>query len=131
MQDQEKDLLNNFIEHAEDYLKTRQEYSKLLAVEKGSKALSAGITTLILFCIFLCFFIFISLAIAYLISEYTGKISTGFGIVGAFLVCVGVYAGLFVTPPDAFQGESVRILYIHVPAAMLSTIGWSGIAISS
>ena len=54
-----------------------------------------------------------------------------FGIVGAFLVCVGVYAGLFVTPPDAFQGESVRILYIHVPAAMLSTIGWSGIAIAS
>lgn len=90
MQDQEKDLLNNFIEHAEDYLKTRQEYSKLLAVEKGSKALSAGITTLILFCIFLCFFIFISLAIAYLISEYTGKISTGFGIVGAFYLLAGI-----------------------------------------
>ncbi len=54
-----------------------------------------------------------------------------FGIIGAFLVCVGIYGGLFVTPSDAVQGESVRILYIHVPAAMLSTIGWSGIAIAS
>jgi heme exporter protein C len=54
-----------------------------------------------------------------------------FGIIGTFLVCVGIYGGLFVTPPDALQGESVRILYIHVPAAMLSTIGWSGIAIAS
>lgn len=54
-----------------------------------------------------------------------------FGIVGIFLVIVGIYGGLFVTPPDYLQGESVRILYVHVPAAMLSTIGWTGIAISS
>jgi heme exporter protein C len=54
-----------------------------------------------------------------------------FGIIGAFLVSVGIYGGLFVTPADYLQGESVRILYVHVPAAMLSTIGWSGIAISS
>jgi heme exporter protein C len=54
-----------------------------------------------------------------------------FGIIGVFLVCVGIYGGLFVTPADYLQGESVRILYIHVPAAMLSTIGWSGIAVSS
>ena len=54
-----------------------------------------------------------------------------FGIGGIFLVTVGIYGGLFVTPPDYLQGESVRILYVHVPAAMLSTIGWSAIAIAS
>lgn len=54
-----------------------------------------------------------------------------FGIIGIFLVIVGIYGGLFVTPPDYLQGESVRILYVHVPAAMLSTIGWAGIAVAS
>lgn len=54
-----------------------------------------------------------------------------FGIIGLFLVVVGIYGGLFITPPDYLQGESVRILYVHVPAAMLSTIGWSGIAVAS
>ena len=31
----------------------------------------------------------------------------------------------------ALQGETVRILYIHVPAAWLGMAGWSGIAASS
>ena len=31
--------------------------------------------------------------------------------------------GLIVTPPDYLQGETVRILYIHVPAAWLGMAG--------
>jgi len=50
---------------------------------------------------------------------------------GAALVLVGVYAGLFVTPPDAVQGQSVRILYVHVPSAWLGMAAWGGIAIAS
>lgn len=50
---------------------------------------------------------------------------------GAALVAVGCWAGLTQTPPDYLQGETVRILYIHVPAAWLGMGGWSGIAISS
>jgi len=47
------------------------------------------------------------------------------------LVLAGVYGGLAVTPPDYLQGETVRILYIHVPAAWLGMAGWAGIAASS
>ena len=36
---------------------------------------------------------------------------------GALLSAYGFYAGLFITPPDYLQGESVRIMYVHVPAA--------------
>ncbi len=54
-----------------------------------------------------------------------------FGIGGILLASIGIFSGLVLTPPDYLQGESVRILYIHVPAAMLSTIGWSSIAIAS
>lgn len=53
------------------------------------------------------------------------------GVLGAALLLGGAYAGLFVTPPDYLQGESVRILYVHVPAAWLSMGGWMGIAIAS
>lgn len=50
---------------------------------------------------------------------------------GVLLAAFGTYAGLAVTPPDYLQGESVRILYIHVPTAWLGMAGWSTIAISS
>ncbi|KQM73360.1 heme ABC transporter permease CcmC [Sphingomonas sp. Leaf20] len=50
---------------------------------------------------------------------------------GVVLVAIGCWAGLTLTPPDYLQGETVRILYIHVPAAWLGMGGWSGIAISS
>ena len=53
------------------------------------------------------------------------------GIGGTLLIAIGCYAGLFLTPPDYLQGETVRILYVHVPAAWLGMAGWSGIAIAS
>jgi heme exporter protein C len=53
------------------------------------------------------------------------------GIGGFLLIAIGCYAGLFITPPDYVQGETVRILYVHVPAAWLGMAGWSGIAVAS
>jgi len=50
---------------------------------------------------------------------------------GALLIAIGMVSGLFLTPPDYLQGESVRILYVHVPAAWLGTGGWTGLAIAS
>ena len=50
----------------------------------------------------------------------------GFALLGA-----GLAGGLFVTPPDYLQGETVRILYVHVPAAWLGMAGWAGIAAAS
>jgi heme exporter protein C len=54
-----------------------------------------------------------------------------FGWLGGAMIAWGVYLGLFVTPPDYLQGESVRIMYVHVPAAWLGVGGWTGIAIAS
>ena len=51
--------------------------------------------------------------------------------IGAPLVLVGVYGGLAVTPPDYLQGDTVRILYIHVPSAWLGMAGWASIAAAS
>ncbi len=35
----------------------------------------------------------------------------------AVLFVIGLYGGLYASPPDALQGESARIIFIHVPAA--------------
>jgi heme exporter protein C len=37
-------------------------------------------------------------------------------------VIAGLYLGLFASPQDYQQGESVRIMYIHVPAAWMSML---------
>lgn len=39
--------------------------------------------------------------------------------------------GLFVVPQDRLMGETVRIIFIHVPSAWLGMGGWTGIALSS
>jgi heme exporter protein C len=38
------------------------------------------------------------------------------------LVALGLYIGFFVAPTDATQGESYRIIFIHVPAAWMSMV---------
>jgi heme exporter protein C len=48
--------------------------------------------------------------------------------IGLALAAAGVAGGLALTPPDYLQGETVRIMYIHVPAAWLGMAGWAGIA---
>ncbi|TVV70649.1 heme ABC transporter permease CcmC [Sphingomonas solaris] len=53
------------------------------------------------------------------------------GWAGALLVAVAVVSGLLVTPQDYLQGQSVRIMYVHVPAAWLGMAGWSGLAVAS
>jgi heme exporter protein C len=39
--------------------------------------------------------------------------------------------GLFAVPPDRLMGETVRILFIHVPSAWLGMAGWTTIAAAS
>jgi len=53
-------------------------------------------------------------------------------LVPGLIMAFGALAwGLFMVPPDRLMGDTVRILFIHVPAAWLGMAGWSTIAISS
>ena len=54
-----------------------------------------------------------------------------FGWSGAVLTLAALGVGLFASPRDYIQGESVRIMYVHVPAAWLGMAGWAGIAAAS
>ncbi|MBT8388410.1 MAG: heme ABC transporter permease CcmC [Altererythrobacter sp.] len=50
---------------------------------------------------------------------------------GLVLVAISLVWGLYFVPPDRLMGETVRILFIHVPSAWLGMGGWTAIAISS
>ncbi|WP_115367570.1 heme ABC transporter permease CcmC [Alteripontixanthobacter maritimus] len=50
---------------------------------------------------------------------------------GLILTAGALAWGYFVVPPDRLMGETVRILFVHVPAAWLGMGGWAAIAVSS
>jgi heme exporter protein C len=50
------------------------------------------------------------------------------GWIGGALIALALGFGLFLAPAEQLQGESVRILYVHVPAAWLAMGGWAAIA---
>ena len=52
--------------------------------------------------------------------RWSAVITPIFGVISAVLLITGTVWGLGFTPTDYQQGDSFRIIYIHVPAAMLS-----------
>ncbi len=52
------------------------------------------------------------------------------GIAGA-CIAVGLVLALFVSPPDYQQGETVRIMYLHVPSAWIAMMAYSLMALAS
>ena len=53
----------------------------------------------------------------YKISRYVTPL---FGLLFISLTLLGAYQGLFLAPSDYQQGDSYRIIFVHVPAAWLS-----------
>jgi len=49
-----------------------------------------------------------------------GKMVPWFSVVAALIIAVGLYIGLLVAPTDFQQGDSYRIIFVHVPAAWMS-----------
>jgi len=49
----------------------------------------------------------------------------------AAIIAIGLYEVFFVSPADYQQGETVKIMYIHVPSAWLAMMAYSLVAISS
>ena len=54
-----------------------------------------------------------------------------FGLAGGLCMTIGLYLGLVKSPPDYYQGEVVRIMYLHVPLAQTSLFAYATLFISS
>jgi heme exporter protein C len=61
----------------------------------------------------------------------SGQLIPWMGLVTVVLLIAGLYLGLFVAPPDYQQGESYRIMFVHVPAAWLSMFVYVFMAVLS
>ncbi|MBX9682729.1 MAG: cytochrome c biogenesis protein CcsA, partial [Hyphomicrobium sp.] len=49
----------------------------------------------------------------------------------AAIIAYGLYVVFAVSPPDYQQGETVKIMYIHVPSAWLAMMAYGLVAVSS
>ncbi len=63
----------------------------------------------------------------YRFSESAGRV---FGWAAVLLAGIGLYGGLVLAPPDYQQGEAFRIIYVHVPAAWLSLLTYTLMAVA-
>ncbi|MFV0367045.1 MAG: heme ABC transporter permease [Hyphomicrobiaceae bacterium] len=61
----------------------------------------------------------------------SGKILPWLSAAAVGVIVYGLYLTFFVAPPDYQQGETVKIMFIHVPSAWLAMMGYLMIAISS
>ncbi len=52
-------------------------------------------------------------------------------VAGLAIAGVALAWGFTAVPPDRLMGETVRILFVHVPAAWLGMAGWGAIAVAS
>src|SRR5579859_402282 len=61
----------------------------------------------------------------------SGRIMPWCAAGAALGLAVGTWLALFVAPPDYQQGESVRIMYVHVPAAWMASFVYATMAVAS
>jgi len=54
----------------------------------------------------------------------SGRVIPWLFLASITLLAVGLFWGLLIAPPDARQGHSFRIIYIHVPASFLALAGY-------
>jgi heme exporter protein C len=52
--------------------------------------------------------------------HWAGRLVPWFGVLSTLLFIGGLYGGLVLAPPDYQQGDSYRIIFVHVPSAWMS-----------
>ena len=64
------------------------------------------------------------------ILSFSNKLFSFLIVLMLLFIFVGLIYALFLSPPDFIQGDSVRIMYVHVPASFiaLGCFGFMGIA---
>jgi len=63
--------------------------------------------------------------------RWLGRYEGWFGGVAALFIGIGLYMALVTSPPDFYQGEVVRIMYVHVPSAKTSLVAYLVLFIGS
>ena len=56
--------------------------------------------------------------------RFSQRVLPALSVVTALAMAVGLYWGLAIAPPDYQQGDTVRIMFLHVPSATLAMAGY-------
>lgn len=62
------------------------------------------------------------------LSDKVLPFSAGFSIIG---LAIGLFWGFFFTPDDYRQGSTVKIIYLHVPSALMAINAWFMMLVAS
>jgi heme exporter protein C len=63
--------------------------------------------------------------------RFSGVVLPVAGTLAGIVLAIGLFLALVVAPPDYQQGESVRIMFVHVPAAWMALLVYLLMAIAS
>lgn len=61
----------------------------------------------------------------------SGTVLPPLALATVVVLAIGLYLALFVAPPDYQQGESVKIMFVHVPAAWMALFAYLVVAVAS
>jgi len=61
----------------------------------------------------------------------SGKIVPTLAVLSALSLVISLYWGFFLTPDDYKQGSTVKIIYIHVPSALVAINAWFMMLVTS
>ncbi|MSP66853.1 MAG: heme ABC transporter permease [Alphaproteobacteria bacterium] len=64
-------------------------------------------------------------------QRWAGAILPWVATLAALTLGLGLWLGLFVAPPDYQQGDTVRIMFVHVPSAWMGLFVYTGMASAS
>src|ERR1700761_427318 len=59
----------------------------------------------------------------------SGRVLPWLWVSAVAVTVAGLVWGLFLSPADWQQGDAVRIMYVHVPAAWLASLGYASLAV--
>ena len=66
-----------------------------------------------------------------LFMSLSGRVLPWLVILAALTIVTGLVWGFFFTPDDFRQGSTVKIFYLHVPAAMMAINAWVMMLVAS
>ncbi|MBS1532115.1 MAG: phage holin family protein [Bacteroidetes bacterium] len=87
--EEEKEAPQPIIEQVKEYIDTQVELVKLEAIEQGAKFLSGLIVDLAIAVCFIVAFLFISVALALLLSNFMHSYWAGFGTMAGVYIIIG------------------------------------------
>src|SRR5580700_7386912 len=63
--------------------------------------------------------------------RFSARLMPWLGVAALASFAAGIYLALYASPPDYQQGETVRIMYVHVPAAWMGLMIYVAMALAA